>query len=111
MHPHVLGPARHLNPFRYFGVPAVAAWLVVLAAVGAGVAPLLILPGALLAILGTRLAYDHRGAGRTAIRLMRLFAPWNFWVVRDDVIHMRIVGGIIAAAGVGLVAAGAAAVP
>ena len=62
--------ARKLNPLRAFKRPLVVG--LALGAVGFALAvPLFsVIGAAVLVVLGTRVAYDHRGAGRFAIPLL-----------------------------------------
>ena len=53
-----------LNPLRNFHEPLLAGLLFALAGVALASPVLGGLGGALLAVLGARVAYDHRGAGR-----------------------------------------------
>jgi hypothetical protein len=99
-----------LNPARFLLGPSLLAGLLFVIAAAAHVLPLLVPSGAIVFIVGARIAYDHRGAGAAYLRakwrfggrsrtIARLYAP-----ATERMIDGSVIGALgVAVCGVGLI--------
>jgi hypothetical protein len=100
---------RQLNPFRNTGVPAVACVVVGAVCIAAGPDAWILgfLPGLGFCVIGTRIAYGHRGADRYLD--VRASVPlWGIGLSRQT--HRQIEGAVVAVIGLFLLGMGAAGV-
>ena len=99
-----------LNPFRHGTIPALASVVLTIVAFAGGhyLWPIAVVPGVTLCVLGTRIAYAHRGAAD--FYQYREMVPW--WGVGLSVeTHRQIEGAVICVFGlflIGMAAAGVA---
>ena len=86
---------KRFNPFRNTGAPALLSVVIGILCVVGGryVWPLAVLPGVALCVVGTRIAYGHRGAA-DYVRWRRLVPGWGLGTSVEA--HRQIEGGIIA---------------
>jgi hypothetical protein len=85
---------KRFNPLRHVGAPMLLSAILGIACVAGGryAWPFAVLPGATICVLGTRIAYDHRGAA-DYVQSRRMVAWWGVGVSVGT--HRQIEGGVI----------------